>query len=246
MFKKLILCSVFVSTLLSDTFQNINIEGLSSKRVLSATQDSSGFVWIGTDEGLNRFDGYLNKTYRSNVYKENTLSGNRIWISYIDRNNTLWIGTDRGVCYYNESEDEFTRIETGSKPLHVIEDESSVYFTTTSKGVVKVSKETKETNFYQFDPLDPFSLSSSRFSDLQINPIAKEKDYLWVGTTNGLNQVNIKTGQIKRFYSGKTDLVKADSISSVLVTQKGLYIGTTKGLTFLGSDQNENIKGYNR
>ena len=113
MFKKLILSSVFVSILLSDTFQNINIEGLSSKRVLSATQDSSGFVWIGTDEGLNRFDGYLNKTYRSNVYKENTLSGNRIWISYIDRNNTLWIGTDRGVCYYNEDEDEFTRIETG-------------------------------------------------------------------------------------------------------------------------------------
>ena len=144
MFKKHILCISFVSTLLSDTFQNINIEGLSSKRVLSATQDSSGFVWIGTDEGLNRFDGYLNKTYRSNVYKENTLSGNRIWISYIDRNNTLWIVTDRGVCYYNESEDEFTRIETGSKPLHVIEDESSVYFTTTSKGVVKVSKETKE------------------------------------------------------------------------------------------------------
>ena len=242
MFKKLILSSVFVSILLSDTFQNINIEGLSSKRVLSATQDSSGFVWIGTDEGLNRFDGYLNKTYRSNVYKENTLSGNRIWISYIDRNNTLWIGTDRGVCYYNENEDEFTRIETGSKPLHVIEDESSVYFTTTSKGVVKVSKKTKETSFYQFDPLDPFSLSSSRFSDLQTNPIAKEKDHLWVGTTNGLNQVNIKTGQIKRFYSGKTDLVKADSISSVLVTQRGLYTGTTKGLTFLGSDQNENIK----
>ena len=173
MFKKLILCISFVSTLLSDTFQNINIEGLSSKRVLSATQDSSGFVWIGTDEGLNRFDGYLNKTYRSNVYKENTLSGNRIWISYIDRNNTLWIGTDRGVCYYNENEDEFTRIETRSKPLHITEDESSVYFTTTSKGVVQVSKETKEISFYQFDPLDPFSLSSSRFSDLQANPIAK-------------------------------------------------------------------------
>ena len=133
MFKKLILSSVFVSILLPDTFQNINIEGLSSKRVLSVTQDSSGFVWIGTDEGLNRFDGYLNKTYRSNVYKENTLSGNRIWISYIDRNNTLWIGIDRGICYYNENEDDFTRIETGSKPLHVTEDESSVYFTTTSK-----------------------------------------------------------------------------------------------------------------
>ena len=139
--KKLIINSVFVSILLSDTFQNINIEGLSSKRILSATQDSAGFVWIGTDEGLNRFDGYLNKTYRSNVYKENTLSGNRIWISYIDRNNTLWIGTDRGVCYYDENKDEFTRIETGSKPLHVIEDESSVYFTTISKGVVKVLKE---------------------------------------------------------------------------------------------------------
>ena len=54
----------------------ILIEGLSSKRVLSATQDRSGFVWIGTDEGLNRFDGYLNKT-TGQMHKENTLSGNK-------------------------------------------------------------------------------------------------------------------------------------------------------------------------
>lgn len=168
----------FVSTLIASVFQDIEIKNLSSNRVLSITQDSSGFIWIGTDEGLNRFDGHSNKTYRSNIFDENTLSGNRIWITYLDKNNTLWVGTDRGVCYYDENKDHFNRIDFESKPLHLAEDTTSMYFATTSKGVVKVSKETKETTLFQFDPLDPFSLSSSKFSENQNNPLAKNKDFL--------------------------------------------------------------------
>ena len=242
MLKKVLFSCFYISTLFSSVFQDVKIENISSKRVLSATQDSSGFIWIGTDEGLNRFDGHTNKTYRSSAYKEKTLSGNRIWISYVDKSNTLWIGTDRGVCYYDKNKDEFNRIETRSKPLHVIEDKENVYFTTTNKGVVKVSKKTKEVSFYQFDPLDPFSLSSSKFSEDQTRPITIDEESLWIGTTNGLNQINTKTGQIKRLYSGKTTLVKADTITSVLATKKGLYVGTTKGLSFLEKKQDQNIK----
>ena len=233
----------FVSTLIASVFQDIEIKNLSSGRVLSVAQDSSGFIWIGTDEGLNRFDGHSNKTYRSNIFDENTLSGNRIWITYLDKNNTLWIGTDRGVCYYDENKDRFNRIDFGSKPLHLVEDTTSIYFATTNKGVVRVSKETKETTLFQFDPLDPFSLSSSKFSENQNTPLAKEKDFLWIGTTNGLNKTNIKTGQTKRYYSGKTDIVKADTITSIFLTENHLYTGTTKGLGITPINDTETKKG---
>ena len=138
----------FISTLVANVFQDVQIKNISSNRVLSIAQDSSGFIWVGTDEGLNRFDGHSNKTYRSNIYDENTISGNRVWITHFDKNNTLWVGTDRGVCYYDKDKDHFKRIDIGSKPLHVIEDQTSIYFTTTNKGVVKVLKKPKKKPFF--------------------------------------------------------------------------------------------------
>ena len=234
---------LFISTLIANVFQDVQIKNISSNRVLSITQDSSGFIWVGTDEGLNRFDGHSNKTYRSNIYDENTISGNRVWITHLDNNNTLWVGTDRGVCYYDKDKDHFKRIDIGSKPLHVIEDQTSIYFTTTNKGVVKVLKKTKEKTLFQFDPLDPFSLSSSKFSENQSKPLAREKDFLWIGTTNGLNKTNIKTGQTKRFYNGKTDIVKADTITSILVIGDQFYVGTTKGLSITPLSQVEIKRG---
>jgi serine phosphatase RsbU (regulator of sigma subunit)/ligand-binding sensor domain-containing protein len=211
-------------------FKQLHIDNLSSSRVLSASQDSSGFIWIGTDEGLNRFDGFSNKVYRSNVFDENTISGNRLWITHIDKNNTLWVGTDRGVCYYDEKTDVFNRIETGSRPIHLIEGDEYICFTTKNSGVLKLSKKTKKITSLQFDPLDPFSLSSSKFSENQSSPACFYEDVLWVGTTNGLNKTNIKTGHTKRLYSGKSNLVKSDTITALLVSNDVLYVGTTNGL----------------
>ena len=119
---------VFSTILVSEEFKKVSIANISSERVLSGTQDSLGFVWLGTDEGLNRYDGYLNKIYRSNIFDDKTISGNRIWIVHTDQQNTVWVGTDRGVCYYNKEKDDFTRIETGSRPVHVVEHGSYVFF----------------------------------------------------------------------------------------------------------------------
>ena len=216
--------------LFSSDFKTIEIPGLSSNRSLSATQDSSGFVWIGTDEGLNKYDGHTNVVYRSNIFDENTISGNRVWITHIDQNNTLWIGTDRGVCYYNNTTDRFVRIKTGSKPVHVFEHQKHIFFTTTNDGVFKINKKTKSVSGYKFDPLDPFSISSSRFSEKQSKPLEINGETLWIGTTNGLNRVNIKTGQTKRLYSGKTELVKADTVTTVFITNDILFVGSSRGL----------------
>ena len=221
---------LFTSFLFSSNFLDVQIDNISSTRVLSITQDSSGFIWIGTDEGLNRYDGVQNKIYRSNIFDDKTISGNRVWITYLDKNNTLWVGTDRGVCYYDKEKDKFNRVETGSKPIHVLENKENVYFTTSNNGVFKIIKQNKKVFNYQFDPLDPFSLSSSKFSEVQTKPLSVKDDIIWVGTINGLNQVNIKTGQTKRFYNGKSNFVKADTITSVLALKDDLYIGTTKGI----------------
>ena len=122
--------------------------------------------------------------------------------------------------------------------------EEEIFFTTSNNGVFKVSKKNKEPTNYQFDPLDPFSLSSSKFSENQTNPLVKKDGVLWVGTTNGLNQINIKTGQTKRYYSGKTSFVKADTVTTLLLVGDILHIGTTRGLTKLNLTTNQQVETF--
>ena len=221
---------IVFSSFLFGEFDYFQIPNISSQRILSICQDSAGYVWIGTDEGLNRFDGYSNKVYRSNIYDEHTISGNRVWISFIDQNNTLWVGTDRGVCYYNEREDKFYRIKTGSRPLHYLETDSDIYFTTSNNGILSISKSDKKVTRFQFDPLDPFSLSSSKFSDDQSSPIIMNDSLIWVGTINGLNVINKKSNQITRFYSKNNSALKSDKIKSLLISKGKIYIGSDEGL----------------
>ena len=179
---------LFLSVVYSGEFKEVNIESLSSTRILSIAQDSTGFIWIGTDDGLNRYDGFQNKVYRSDVFDEATISGNRIWKIYVDSSNTVWILTDRGICYYDALRDQFERIDTGSRPQHIQDHNNTLYVSTLNSGIYAINKETKSFKNYLFDPLDPFSISSSKFSHQQTKPTAVDGDNIWIGTMNGLNK----------------------------------------------------------
>ena len=236
---KHLLCFLFLSAVYPDEFNEVNIENISSTRVLSIAQDSTGFIWIGTDDGLNRFDGFQNKVYRSDVFDEATISGNRIWKIHVDSSNTTWVLTDRGVCYYDALRDRFGRIDMGSRPQHIQDKNNTLYVSTLNSGVYAINKETKSFKNYLFDPLDPFSISSSKFSALQAKPTAINGDDLWVGTTNGLNRLSLKTGQAKRLYKNKTSYVKSDTITAILFVDDVLYVGTSRGLSLHGGNNNE-------
>ena len=206
---RLLTCLLFLSIIYSDEFNEVNIDDISSTRTLSIAQDSTGFIWIGTDDGLNRFDGFQNKVFRSDVFDETTISGNRIWKIHVDNSNTVWILTDKGVCFYDVKQSRFGRIETRSRPTHLYDNKNTLYVSTLNSGIYTINKETKIVKNYLFDPLDPFSISSSKFSVLQSKPTAIGGDNLWVGTMNGLNRLNLNTGQAKRLYSKKTSYVVA-------------------------------------
>ena len=159
---KHLLCFLFLAAVYPDEFNEVKIENISSTRVLSIAQDSTGFIWIGTDDGLNRFDGLQNKVYRSDVFDEATISGNRIWKIHVDKSNTTWALTDRGVCYYDALRDQFKRIETKSRPQHIQDEKNTLFVSTLNHGIYAINKETKSFKNYLFDPLDPFSISSSK------------------------------------------------------------------------------------
>jgi ligand-binding sensor domain-containing protein len=89
-------------------FKRYQVEnGLSHNSVICALQDKRGFMWFGTKDGLNRFDGYAFKTFRKNVNDSNSIGNNFIQSLYEDKQGRLYVGTDKGLYQYIDKTEEF-------------------------------------------------------------------------------------------------------------------------------------------
>lgn len=84
---------------------------LSSNLITEITQDSSGFIWIGTENGLNKFDGWKFTHYYNNNQDSTSLVGNYVETFLIDSNNDLWIASNKGLQCYSPENDFFKRIK---------------------------------------------------------------------------------------------------------------------------------------
>ena len=89
--------------------------GLSNGNIVSILQDHEGYMWIGTAEGLNKYDGLKFEIFKNIHSDTTTLSGNYIFALLEDQQNDLWIGTDNGLCRYNREMNNFERIEFPDK-----------------------------------------------------------------------------------------------------------------------------------
>lgn len=84
-------------------------DGLAHNGVTSMFEDSKGFLWFGTYDGINKYDGYKLKTFK-NTIDQDILTSNRVRALNEDANGNLWIGTDEGITIYNASLEKFTKI----------------------------------------------------------------------------------------------------------------------------------------
>ncbi|NJK94807.1 MAG: hypothetical protein HC905_07720 [Bacteroidales bacterium] len=83
-------------------------QGLSNNSVNCTVQDSLGYIWIGTKDGLNRFDGRTFKVYRNRPGDKSSISNNYILKIFQDNKGVLWIGTrGGGLCRFNRESDSF-------------------------------------------------------------------------------------------------------------------------------------------
>ncbi len=78
-----------------------NKDGLSQGTINAIAQDKMGFIWIGTNDGLNRYDGYDVKTFRNTPGHTSSISSNEINSILCDENGKIWIGTSQGLNYFD-------------------------------------------------------------------------------------------------------------------------------------------------
>ena len=96
----------------SFNFRNYQVEnGLSYNSVISSMQDKKGFMWFGTKDGLNRFDGYNFKVFRHNPKQPGTIGNNFIQCLYEDADESIWVGTLDGLYRYDPFKETFNFID---------------------------------------------------------------------------------------------------------------------------------------
>ena len=98
-------------------FEHIGIEeGLSSETVSAIMQDSKGYIWFGTWDGLNKYDGYTFTKYRFDPFDPNSISQNFIYTIFEDSHGVIWVSTFEGLCRFDRSTEKFTRYKPLPKP----------------------------------------------------------------------------------------------------------------------------------
>ncbi len=94
-------------------FRHYQVEdGLSNNAAICSVQDKKGFIWFGTKDGLDRFDGYTFKIFRNDPDEKSSIGSNFIHSLYVDSADIMWVGTEKGLYKYNATTESFSLLPT--------------------------------------------------------------------------------------------------------------------------------------
>lgn len=224
-------------------FSNYSInEGLSQSVVNCVFQDSKGYLWIGTQDGLNKFNGETFDIFNYNPHDTNSISNNWIYSITEDQNSDLWIGTKGGLNKYLRKEKTFQRISYKTEYAQDISEYSydviclkngNILINTPPVFTV-INPKTKEVRSYrsklEFD---------SSVKDVKIPIIDDIEGNIWIGATNGLSSFSLKTKEFQYYSFTNSDGDNYDNpnITALYKDKTGeMWAGTTTGLFKLNSN----------
>lgn len=177
-------------------FKHLSLkEGFSQSPVFSIAQSKKGFIWIGSRDGLIRFDGYEFKSYKNDKLVNHSIIHSNIKVIHEDNNENLWIGTSNGLFLFNQRQEQFSRIEIGSSTIvfGLLPDENDeVLWLATNRGLMCINLATKRTVDLLFSNQNEVDLSKHLISCLYKD----EKKRIWLGLERGLVCYSPTTGEI--------------------------------------------------
>lgn len=209
-------------------FKHYQVEqGLSNNTVYACLQDKKGFLWLGTKDGLNRFDGYSFKVFRHNPCDKGTLSNNMVHALSLDKDGSLWVATDEGVEHYDPGTETFTPLNiAGHDGVRcIVQDSYDNCWFISGPAIMKYDKKNKKITNY--NPYQHFEATSLAF----VNGV------LWVSTTQGTIE---KLNPASRTFTSYNLFNKSPRVASNYI-EKILYAGNNK--IFIGTT-NQGFKEF--
>ncbi|MEA2041540.1 MAG: two-component regulator propeller domain-containing protein [Bacteroidota bacterium] len=217
-------------------FRHISVnEGLSDPSVVAIEKDDKGFMWFGTRDGLNRYDGYEFKIFKHQKNK-NSLTNNYISCIYKTSDGLLWIGSKDGLNRYNPETGLFTgykknggRAELSSGAVNgVVEDSDKNIWIATENGLNRLNPRNNEIEYFLSDSLDNKSIAGN-------NVLCLFKDNtgtIWAGTSSGLSKFDKDKKAFTNYYGIKRGgILSANQIQAITQDRSGdLWLGTRNGV----------------
>jgi len=161
-------------------------DGLSQGTINCIAQDYKGFIWIATNDGLNRYDGYNIRVYRNNINDAASISSNQVLKIVPDRKGKIWILTGNGLNLFDPSVDSFTLISNEflsnqTEIATIAADDTHIWVGTVNSGLIRIDQETLMAESFLHIPANAESISNNGIHYLHVD----SGNHLWVCLRNG-------------------------------------------------------------
>lgn len=233
-------------------FQHITSEqGLSQNTIGCILQDSRGFIWFGTWNGLDRYDGYNFLVFKSDN-QQGGLSNNFIYSICEDKEGNIWAGTKNGLNKIDHKTNKITTFYSEPGDLNSIsgntinalfcDKQGSVWVGTASNGLDRISYDKQQEKYvvyhYSNDQTDLHTLPGN-----EINAILQDRNgILWVGTNSGLGRMDQGARKFDRYRNSNIQIksLSSNGILSIFEDKSGtIWLGTNNGLNKFNSVTND-------
>ncbi len=236
-----IVCATITSQLTAQPtnlkFDHIGFEqGLSQSTVYAIMQDAYGFMWFGTQDGLNRYDGYSIIVYKHDPSNLNTISADRINRLLSDTTGDLWIGTSNGGLnryvlnedkFYHYSNQGIDSLTISNNTINTLfEDSEGNLWIGTNEGLNRYNRVNNTFTRFYFDQKNISTLNGNSITAVCEDLI----NNLWVGTYNGLFRMNLRNDsdfiKINNLNTSPTT-INGDNVTSMYIDRSGsIWVGT--------------------
>jgi signal transduction histidine kinase/ligand-binding sensor domain-containing protein/DNA-binding response OmpR family regulator len=221
-------------------------KGLSNNSVRVVYQDKKGFIWLGTYDGLNRYDGNEFKVFRNKLNDSASLPHNYIYSIHEDADNNLWVGTGQGVVKYNHTYSSFSALYgypyQATQPVKVTinataiksHDNGSLLVATNGWGLLVKQKND------QYAREVPLLIGNQKLDGYNVRDIVVEKNKVWLFVSGrGLCLYDAKLGNVTL---ANDDVKQANCMLQNKAGQ--IWVGGETGLHLYDPVTNKYVKNY--